>query len=414
MLTRNNRVVVTGLGVVAPNGIGKEAFWSSILECRSGIKAIQSFDTSQHPSRIGGEIQDFNPSIHLGPNIPFRRLAHQTQLAIAAAFEAVTDANLTSALFDGKRVVPLCLGVGSSAVEVIASSMAHLLKRGPRRMHVHSAHACHPHQAASMMAQYIPFISQATTTGSACTAGMDSIGAASDLIRQGKADVAICGGTDAPINALTYAAMAASGLLSLRNEFPEKACRPFDLDRDSGIVSDGAGILILENLEHALNRGVHIYLEITGFATHVDTNPEEAGNGWEYTMRDALANAGRRPDAVDYLCAHAPGHPLIDRIETAMIKKVFGTHAYRLPISSIKGIIGSPLSAAGPMQVIACSLALRDGLIPSTTNLEKPDPACDLDYLPGKPRRIRPNVILINTHGLGGGNSTLIVERVPG
>jgi 3-oxoacyl-[acyl-carrier-protein] synthase II len=330
---------------------------------------------------------------------------------LAAAFEAVADAALTPGLFEGKRSVPLVLGVGSSAVEVIASSMAHLLKRGPRHMHVHSALACHPHQAASILAQYLPYISQGTTTGSACTAGMDSINDAAGFIRTGKAEAALCGGTDAPINALTYAAMAASGLLSVRNDAPGKACRPFDLDRDSGIVSDGAAILILENLDHALARGRRPYLEVTGFATHVDTHPEEPGTGWEFTMREALANAGRRPDSVDYLCAHAPGHPLIDRIETAMIKKVFGAYAYRLPISSIKGVIGSPLSAAGPMQVIACALALQEGVIPSTLNLEKPDPACDLNYLPGPPRRLQPDVILINTHGLGGGNSSLVVER---
>lgn len=412
MLIRNNRVVVTGMGITAPNGIGKDAFWQSILECRSGIKAIRSFDASAHPSRIGGEIHDFNPTVHLGRHIPSKRMALQTQLALSAAFEAIRDATLSPELFSGKRSVPLVLGVGSSAVEVIASSMAHLLKRGPNRMHTHSAHACHPHQAASVLAQHIPFISQATTMGSACTAGLDSIAFAAELIRKGKTEVALCGGTDAPVNSLTYAAMAAAGLLSLRNDAPEKSCRPFDYDRDSGIVSNGAGILVLENLHHALSRGVQPYLEVTGFATHVDTIPEEPGSGWEFTMTEALANAGRRPTTVDYICAHAPGHPAIDRIETAMIKKVFGSRAYKLPISSIKGIIGSPLSATGPMQVITCALALRDGRIPSTVNLEKPDPACDLDYLPGKPRWMQPSVILINTHGLGGGNSTLIVERV--
>lgn len=411
-MMNRKRVVVTGLGVVAPNGIGKEAFWSSILAGKSGIKSIRSFDASEHPSRIGGEIQDFDPSHHIGRGINTKRLAFQTQLALAAAFQAVSDAALTEDMFSQKRSVPLILGVGSSAVEVIADSMAHLIKHGPRRMHVHSAHACHPHHATSVLAQYIPFISQATTTGSACTAGMDAIATAADLIRRGKANVAMCGATDSPVNSLTYAAMAAAGLLSFRNEAPEKACRPFDIDRDSGVVSDGAGILILESLDHALSRGRKPYLEITGYGTHVDTDPEQPGNGWEYSMRDAIANAGHHPTSVDYLCAHAPGHPLIDRIETEMIKKVFGAHAYRLPISSIKGIIGSPLSATGPMQVITCSLALRDGVIPSTTNLEKPDPACDLNYLPGKPYRIQPNVILVNSHGLGGGNSSLIVERL--
>jgi 3-oxoacyl-[acyl-carrier-protein] synthase II len=408
-----NRVVVTGLGVVAPNGIGKEAFWSTLLEGKSGIGPITLFDASQHPSRIAGEIKNFSPATHLGPNINPRRLARQTQLALAATYLALKDASLTKEDLATEYAIPLVLGVSSSAIEMVSQGMERLLTRGPGRVPTHTVTACQPHQAASVVSQHVPLLTQATTISSACAAGLDAIAAAASLIRQGKADVAICGGADAPINRLTYACMAAAGLVSLRNDTPEQACRPFDLDRDSGVISEGAGILILENREHARGRGVTAYLEITGFATRMDTDLAIPGSGLEHTMGLALANAGRGPAHVDYICAHAPGHPVLDRIETIMIKNAFGRDAYRIPISSIKAVTGSPLAAAGPFQVIACALAMRDGLIPPTANLEKPDPDCDLDYVPLKPRHARLNCMLINTHGLGGGNSTLIVERSP-
>lgn len=406
------KVVVTGLGVVAPNGIGKDAFWSSIIECRSGIKAIKLFDATGYPSRIAGEVQDFIPSVHVDNNIKTKRIARQTQMALAAAYEALNDASLSPDR-TGNQPFPLVLGVGSIAIEVIAQIHDRLQAHGPARMHAHLAQASHPHHPASVMAQFIPCITQATTTGSACTAGIDAIAATADLIRRGKTNIGMCGAADAPVNTLTYAAMAAGGLISMRNDTPEQACRPFDIDRDSGVLSEGSGILILENLEHALSRGARPYLEITGYGTRLDPDLEQPGSGLEDSMRMALANSGMRASMVDYISAHGPGHPLIDRIETAMIKRVFGSYAYHIPVTSIKGVIGSPLAAAGPLQVVASSLGMRHGILTPTANLDKPDPACDLDYVPQKARKINAKVVLINAHGLGGGNSTLIVERPP-
>lgn len=404
---------VTGLGVVAPNGIGIDAFWSTLLAAESGIGPITLFDASKHPSRIAGEVKGFDPALLLGSGIKPKRLARQTQLALAACYQAIADAALTKDSLSAGTGVPLMLGVSSGANEVITHAMDRMLKHGPYCVPNYSAYASLPHQAAGILSQYIPFLTQATTVASACAAGLDAIAAGADLIRRGKCDVAICGGTDAPINSLTYAGSATAGLVSLRNNTPAQACRPFDLDRDSGVISEGAGILILENLDHARSRGIRPYLEITGFATRVDPDMDSPGSGLENTMREALANSGRHPDAVDYLCAHGPGHPIIDRIETSMIKAVFGRRAYHLPISSIKGVTGSPLAAAGPLQVIACALAMRDGIIPPTANLDKPDPDCDLDYVPLKARQMQPTIIVINSHGFGGGNSTLIVERPP-
>ena len=406
------RVVVTGVGVVAPNGIGKDAFWTSLLECRSGVKAITLFDASQHPCRIAGEVQDFDPAVHLGPGINAKRLARQTQLALAATFEALADAGISRETLASESAVPLILGVSSSAIEVIEYGMERMLERGPGKVPSHIVHACQPHQAASIVSQHIPLLTRSTTISSACAAGVDAIAVAAELIRSERADVAICGGTDAPINPLTFACLAKAGLVSLRNETPGKASRPFDLDRDSGIISEGAGILILENLDHARARGATPYLEITGYATHVDTDLDISGSGLEPTMIESLANAGRRPGNVDYICAHGPGHPYLDRIETLMIKNVFGAQAHRIPVSSIKGVTGNPLSAAGALQLIACSMAMRHDLIPPTANLDTPDPDCDLDYVPKVPRAAHLGCILINAHGLGGGNSCLVVERI--
>jgi 3-oxoacyl-(acyl-carrier-protein) synthase len=370
------------------------------------------FDASAHPSRIAGEVKGFDPRLHLGPDISVKRLARQTQLALAATYEAMADAALTDEDVNAGNEIPLVLGVSSSAIDVIEHGMQRLLEHGPHRVPTHIVSACQPHQAASNLSHRLSMLTQATTMSSACAAGVDAIGMAADLIRRGKADVALCGGTDAPINPLTYACLAKAGLVSLRNDEPEKASRPFDMDRDSGVISEGAGIIVLENLDNARARGVIPYLEITGYATRTDPDVDQLGSGLGIAMHAALANAGRRPSDVDYISAHGPGHPLVDRAETAMIKAVFGRRAYAIPVSSIKGVIGNPLSAAGALQVIACALTMRHDVLPPTANLDKPDPECDLDYVPLKARRARVSCALINSHGLGGCNSCLVVERI--
>ncbi len=412
MLNRN-RVVVTGLGVVAPNGIGMDAFWSSLLECRSGIKTITLFDASHHSCRIAGEIQDFDPAIHLGPDVSTKRLARQTQLALAAAQQALIHAAIKQEDLASDFPVPLILGIGCAPMDIIEEGMTRLFQRGPLKVPSHTVHSGQPHHAAIAITQHLPILTQSLTVSSACAAGLDAIGFAADLIRQGKAEVALCGGSDAPINPMTFACLAKTGLMSLRNDHPQKASRPFDYDRDSGVISEGAGIVVLESLDHARSRGAIPWLEISGHSTLIDLDPDNPGFGLEMTMRHALANACKRPANVDYICAHGPGHPVMDRNETQVIKQVFGPHAHHVPISSIKGVTGNPLAAAGAFQIVACALAIRDQTIPPTANLEKPDPECDLDYVPLTPRRAKLDTILINSHGLGGGNSTLIVERIP-
>ncbi len=232
------------------------------------------------------------------------------------------------------------------------------------------------------------------------------------MIRSGEADIALAGGTDAAITRLSMASFATARLSSTRNHEPEKASRPFDLERDSGVISEGAGIVVLEEYESAMARGATPYLEVCGYATQGDDFTNGEVFGLAQTMRDAMSAAGRTPEEIDYICAYGPGHPALDIVETDMIKRVFGRSAYSVAISSIKGVTGNPLSAAGPMQLIACGLAFRHDVIPPTANYEVPDPRCDLDYVPRRSRKRRINTALINVRGLGGGNSSIVVQRV--
>ena len=411
MLTRDNRVVVTGIGVVAPNGIGKEAFWNSLVEGRSGVGPVTLFDASQHTCRIAGEVKGFDPQIHLGSGIPHKRMARQSQLALAAAFQAVADAGLSRNSVVTTLPIPLVLGISSSAIEVIEEGMERLIEKGPSRVPCHIVDGCRPHQAASILILNIPLLASSTTVSSACSAGLDAIASAAALIREGRAEVAVAGGADAPINSLTMACLARSRLIA-HHDNPLKASCPFSADRNAGVVAEGAGIVVLESLDHARARGATPYLEITGYATLCDPRLDEPESGLGPTIKAALANARRRPGDVDYICAHGPSDRLLDQLETNVIKSVFGSHAYRIPVSSIKGVTGNPFAAAGAFQVAACALILRDNLIPPTANLDKPDPECDLDYVPLVARHATPQCLLIQSHGMGGGNSCLVAERV--
>ena len=412
MLTRQ-RVVVTGLGVVAPSGIGKGAFWDSLLTCKSGIGPITLFDARAFKSKIAGEVKNFDLLDYHEPKTRVDRLARHTQFALAAAKEAITDAGLLR--YQGGEAgghIPVILGVSSSAMDVVAHGNDRLLSRGPARVPTYIIDASIPQQAASVVSQELGFSTRAQTISSACAAGLEAIGEATSVIQFGKADIAVAGGGDAHISPLPFACLDKAGLASRRNDDPEHASRPFDRDCDSGVISEGTGVVILENLEHALARGAHIYCEIQGFGRRGDPDLAEPASGMGDAMEIALANAGRRPEDVDFICAHGPGHPVIDRIESEAIKCVFGQAAYRVPVTSIKGVVGNPVSGAGPMQLIASACVIESGLIPPTANLEHPAPGCDLDYVTREPRLARVRCALINVHGLGGGNDCMVVERM--
>jgi 3-oxoacyl-[acyl-carrier-protein] synthase II len=410
-MSKRNRVVVTGMGILAPNGIGLEAFWDSLVAGRSGVGPITRFDASAFKSRIAGEVKEFEPLDYIDAKYKPKRMARHTQFAFAAMKMALADGNFEPSRHLIDHPIPVMLGVSTTAMDILEDCWGDLSRRGPRGVSA-GVVDCQPQAATQMLTVALGMSARATTIASACPSGLDAIASAAAMIRQGEADIAVAGGTDATITPLSMASFAAAGLSSTRNTEPERASRPFDLLRDSGVISEGAGMLLLENYETATARGAAPYLEITGYGTQGDNFTSDELFGLGQTMRAALDTAGKTPDEIDYICAYGPGHPALDVVETDMIKRVFGARAYGIPISSIKGVTGNALSAAGPHQIITCALCFKHGMLPPTANYEVPDPRCDLDYVVGRGRARKINTALINVRGLGGGNSSMVVERV--
>ena len=407
---KRNRVVITGMGILAPNGIGNDKFWESLLAGRSGIGPITLFDASDLKSRIAGEVKNFDPHDYIEPELKPKRMARHTQFAYAAAMMALKDAGLEVSEADLPSPTPVVVGVSTSAMDIIERSISNFAERGENGISPTAVGALTPQAAANVIADRIGVHAHASTVSSACPSGLDALAIAANMIESGAAELAIAGGADAPITKHTFAAFIATGMSSCRNGEPERASRPFDLERDSGVISEGAGMFVLEDLERAEARGARSYLEINGYARQRDDIPENPGSGLLGSMRLALANSSRSIDAIDYICAYGPGHPVLDAAEVRYIKEVFGKRAYSIPISSIKGVTGNPLAAGGPLQVAACALSLRDQIIPPTANYELPDPDCDLDFVP-RPRKAKLDSILLNVRGLGGSASSLVVSR---
>jgi 3-oxoacyl-[acyl-carrier-protein] synthase II len=410
-MIKRNRVVVTGMGVLAPNGIGLEAFWDSLVAGRSGVATITAFDPTAFKSRIAGEVKNFEPLDYIEAKFRPERMARHTQFAFAAMKLALADAKFDPSKQPIDHPIPVMLGVSTTAMDIAEDCFDNLYRKGPRFVSA-GVVDCQPQAAAHTLTMALGISARASTISSACPSGLDAIASAATMIRNGEADIAVAGGTDATITPLSMASFATAGLSSTRNLDPERASRPYDLQRDSGVISEGAGIVVLENYETAVARGVIPYLEITGYGTQGDDYASGELFGLGQTMRAALNSAGKTPEDVDYICAYGPGHPALDIVETDMVKRVFGRRAYSIPMSSIKGVTGNALSAAGPHQLITCGLCFKYGIIPPTANYEVPDPRCDLDYVPGRFRNRRINTALINVRGLGGGNSSLVVERV--
>ena len=412
-MPKRNRVVITGMGVIAPNGTGLEAFWDSLLSGRSGIGPITLFDPTGLRSRIAGEVKNFDPLDYIEPEQKPRRMARHTQLAYAAAMMAIEDAGLKINESDFPSPTPVIIGVSTSAMDIIERSISDSEERGPNLISPTAVGSLTPQAVANVIADRVGRQADAETVSSACPSGLDAVVLAAAMVQSGEAELAIAGGADAPIVRHTFAAFTAAGLSSCRNDEPEKASRPFDHERDTGVISEGAGIFILENLERAQARGARIYLEICGYAKQRDNGPTEPASGLASSMRLALANAQRTIDDVDYIAAYGPGHPVLDAAEVRYIKEVFGRRAYSIPVSSIKGVTGNPLAAGGPMQIAACALSFRDQRIAPTTNCDVADPHCDLDFVPKTSRRAKLDCILLNVRGLGGGASSLVMQRSP-
>ena len=410
---KRNRVVVTGMGVIAPNGIGLKQFWRSLVAGQSGIGPITLFDAHGFKSRIAGEVKGFDPLDYMPSQWKPRRMARHTQFAYAATQMALRDAHFDPRVDRLDSLLPVCIGVSSSAFDVIENGSRELEGRGAHRINSGMVRNCQPQAAALLIAQKLGVQTQASTISSACNSGIDAVASAATMIRHMGIEMAIAGGADAPVTPLAMASLAAAGLSSFANNEPARASRPYDAGSDTGVISEGAGVVILEHLDHALARGARAYLEITGYAAQMDSEPDDPFDGLEATMRLAMANAGRDVREIDYICSYGPGHPVLDAAEVRMIRRVFASQAAQVPVSSIKGVTGNPLSASGPMQLISCALAFQDHLIPPTANHEEALPGCDLDFVPRKARKALLNCALINVRGLGGGNSSMVVERIP-
>jgi len=409
---KRNRVVITGMGILAPNGIGIEPFWESILSGRSGIGPITLFDATNFKSRIAGEVKNFDPHDYIEPELKPKRMARHTQLAYAATTMALQDAGLDRNNLELPSPTPVVIGISTSAIDVIESVYFAMRDHGPNRAPAASSAASIPQAAANVIADRLGAAASAATVSSACPSGLDAVADAAAMIRAGEAEIAVAGGADAPITALTMASFIGSGLCSNTNGEPEKASRPFDSERECGVLSEGGCVFILENLERAEARGAKRYLEISGYAKRRDLDPEKPGSGLVDSMRLALANAQCTVKDVDYISAYGPSDRRLDAAEVTFIKEVFRKRAYEIPISSIKGVTGNPLAAGGPLQLATCALSIRDQTIPPTTNFENGDDICDLDFVPRHPRKAKVDCALINIRGLGGSACTMIVNRI--
>jgi 3-oxoacyl-[acyl-carrier-protein] synthase II len=409
------RVAVTGIGCVCPVGNDIETAWKNVCAGRSGIDRITAFDPSTLESRIAAEVKGFDPSAALGRK-ETRRMDRYTQFAVVAAYEAVRFAGLPIPILSSD-LSGVLVGSGLGGIGTLLNEMGVYQRNGPQRISPFLIPMMLSDSAGGQIAILFGARGPNHSIGSACATGTNAVGEAAEIIRRGSADLMITGGAEATIQPIILAGFGIMGALSKRNDDPARASRPFDKHRDGFVAGEGAGILVLEEWEHARARGAPILAEVLGYGTTDDAHhisaPLEDGSGAAACMQAALAQAGVPPTAVDYINAHGTGTQLNDKSETLAIKNVFGDHAYSLAISSTKSMTGHLLGAAGGLEAVFSVLALRDGIVPPTINYETPDPLCDLDYTPNNSRKKDLRVVMSNSFGFGGHNASLIFSRPP-
>ncbi len=408
------RVVVTGLGIVSPVGSQVETAWGNILAGRSGITAIEHFDASASPVRISAAVRDFDVNDYI-PVKDQKKMDIFVHYGVAAAIQAIRDAGLDEFGFDPERV-GVSVGSGIGGLPGIEKGHLALLNGGARKVSPFFIPASIINMVSGNLSIMYGFQGPNTAIVTACTTGTHNIGDAARTIAYGDADVMVAGGAEMASTPLCVAGFAAARALSTRNDDPAGASRPWDSDRDGFVLGDGAGVLVLEEYEHAKARGARIYCELGGFGLNADayhmTQPSPGGEGAARCMQRALRDAGANPDEVDYVNAHGTSTPAGDKAETAAMKLTFGERAYSLAVSSTKSMTGHLLGAAGGIEAVFCVLALRDQVIPPTINLENPDPECDLDYVPNEARQARLSCVLSNSFGFGGTNGTLLFRSL--
>jgi len=411
----NRRVVVTGLGLVCPLGNTVEAAWPRILAGESGIRQITAFDVSAFATRIGGNVLDFDITQYISAK-EARKMEQFIHFGIAASMQAVQDAGLEVTPQNAERI-GVVIGSGIGGLPGIERGFAAYLEGGPRKISPFFVPSTIVNMAAGMVSVILGLKGPNYCIVSACSSASHSIGDAARLIKYGDVDVMLAGGTEMATTPTGLGGFAAARAMSTRNDDPAGASRPWDRDRDGFVLSDGAGVMVLEALDHAQARGARILAELVGFGMSSDayhmTSPPPDGEGAARSMRNGLRDAGLSPESVQYINAHGTSTPLGDLAETEAVKRVFGEHAYRLAMSSTKSMIGHLLGAAGGVEALFTVLALRDQMAPPTINLENPGEGCDLDYVPNVARAMPIDVALSNSFGFGGTNSTLVFRRPP-
>ncbi|GMV54751.1 MAG: 3-oxoacyl-[acyl-carrier-protein] synthase 2 [Betaproteobacteria bacterium] len=410
------RVVVTGLGIVSPVGNTVKEAWANITSGRSGIGAITRFDASGFPVRIAGEVRGFDVSAYLSPK-EARRYDLFIHYGLAAASDALRDAGISADAADAERI-GVCIGSGIGGLPLIEDNSETYLEGGVRKISPFFVPGTIINMVSGILSINFGFKGPNLALVSACATGNHSIGEAQRLIEYGDADVMVAGGAEATVSPLGVGGFAAMKALSTRNDDPGGASRPWDVGRDGFVLAEGAGVLVLEELEHARARGAHIYAELAGYGLSADANhitaPCDDGSGAARSMAGALRNARLNPEAVDYINAHGTSTPLGDIAETIAVKRCFGEHARKLAMSSTKSMTGHLLGAAGGVEAVFSVMAVHDRVAPPTINLWERDPQCDLDYIPNEARRMSISVAMSNAFGFGGTNSTIIFTRYIG
>jgi len=395
--------VITAMGLAAPGALDGDSFWELVRHGRSAITRINRVDTSESGCSFGGEVPPFDFSF-LPPELKPKRMARHTQLLLWAAKQIKAEVEKLP------ESPAIKLGVATSCLSMISESGAIRAKKGASSASRYMISQCPPHAASGALAHYLDTAANVMTISTACAAGMDAIGLAALDIISGQADAVVAGGADCAIGVTPLAEFVNCGLSSVRNDHPEKAARPFDVFADSGVCSEGAGLVLIEEKTAALARGATILAEIAGYGSCMDHDKTVPGSGWPLCIKLALDSAGWTAANLESISAWGPGHPVIDRIEADVFRNLLGASSAHVPVYSIKGIIGNPMAAAGPLMVAAAIYSMREGLVPPTANLDVPIPEARLDFVRGAARYSLPETVLLNGHGVGGANATLLLK----
>ncbi|KGE16932.1 3-oxoacyl-ACP synthase [Paenibacillus wynnii] len=411
-MSLSHRVVVTGMGVVTSLGKDLETFWDNLMNGKSGVSLVEAFDVSDYTTQIASSVKDFDAEERFGRK-EARKMDRFVQFAVAAGEEALKDSGLTIGEDIDAERIGVSVGSGIGGLGTWEDQHNLLLEKGPKRVSPFFIPMMIANMGSGQLSINLGAKGPNTTQVTACATGSHSIGESYRFIQRGDADAMICGGAEATIRPTGMAGFCAMRAMSTRNEEPEKASRPFDVDRDGFVMGEGAGILVLESLEHAEKRGARIYAEVIGYGLSGDAHhmTEPDPDGAARCMKMAIRDAGITPEEIDYINAHGTSTPVGDRSETIAVKKALGDHAYKVAISSTKSMTGHLLGAAGGVEAIICGLSLQKGMIAPTINLDNQDPECDLDYVPNVPRKADLNIVMSNSFGFGGHNATVILKK---